>query len=66
MQVMTKQEATLLDKLVELAGGDAQLVERAMRKAAKKSKNGVVLSDVIDYIEKEKETKRKPNGVAAE
>jgi len=49
MRIMTRKEAEVLDKLLQLAGGDVALVEEAFR-ASIRDKEHPDLTDVVDYI----------------
>ena len=54
MQVMTKEQSDMLDKLVRLARGDALLVEEAIRACAGFDSDAN-LEDVVQYIVKKNE-----------
>lgn len=55
MKFMRDDHAEILDKLVTLADGDLTLVERAIATNTDRKKPAN-LSDVVDYIEKQRGT----------
>lgn len=57
MQVMNRQEAELLDMLIQLANGDTKLVDTAIQKHA--NAEGIShLDDVISYIEENRDQEK--------
>lgn len=52
MQVMTRVEEEVLNKLITLARGDVMLVEKAFR-ASIQHKDEPDLTDVVEFIENE-------------
>lgn len=48
--LVTMKNSELVDKLVEIAGGDISLVEEAIRACAERSSDGAELKEVVDYI----------------
>lgn len=58
MRVMNEKQAVALRKLVELANGNTDLVNRALRDAAHGKKAGS-MDDVIEYILRHRDTPEK-------
>ena len=48
--LVTMKSSELFDQLVEIAGGDARLVENAIRECASASSGEADLKDVVQYI----------------
>lgn len=61
MQVMTKEQEQLLEKLLLLAYGDPFLVERSL---GLWTTPGKTLNDVIDFILAHRDEKRLPKNAA--
>lgn len=58
MRVMSKKQEEVLQRLVHLAKGDFQLVERAMREAAHEEQ-APTLQDVVSYIKSATDRRRR-------
>jgi hypothetical protein len=48
--LVTMKNSELIDQLVEIADGDLELVQQAIRESAKGEDGTADLKDVVDYI----------------
>lgn len=58
MRVMTKEQSEMLDKLLQVAFGDARLVNEAIREAARARSDSTNLEDIVNYILEHRSRKR--------
>ena len=53
--LVTMKNSELIDQLVDIADGDFELVQRAIRESAKDENGAADLKDVVDYIVQHRE-----------